>query len=262
VAPVKLSLANVPAGTLTARLELDSDRVAPRGRITGNLVIENRTGHRVDLWEKGKRCTPDWGVFITSVTLDSAFGPNRPCYRKPIVVPPGTTRRGFALLAYDGNTPLPAGRYALRFVSRTPIADFTPPAPVDVTVVAPRAGAALTSRIVLDDDTVKTGAKVTGNLVIENTTGSSVDLWERSKLRCSPRWLVVVTSNGVPIGDFAWSMECGSKPLTVEPGTTRLPFTAWSEKPLTVGDYAVRFTTRAGIEGLVDPKPVSFTVAP
>jgi hypothetical protein len=92
----------------------------------------------------------------------------------------------------------------------------------------------VTARLQLDHAQVAQGKPVHGHLVFHNPGGSSVDL----NHGCTPKWDVVLGS-GRYAPAVAFSLECGTEPFPVKPGTTRMRFTANTNGPprLRAGRY-------------------------
>jgi hypothetical protein len=125
---------------------------------------------------------------------------------------------------------------------------------------------------------IVSGATVTGHLVIQNNTGTSMSLLSGAGwMRCTPRWQVSLGNDTVqPNGAF--TMECGSAPLVLAPGENRLPFKliayydhcgpelSGCPAPLPPGKYDAIFVDREGRTpatrtAIPPPAPVSVRVA-
>jgi hypothetical protein len=80
------------------------------------------------------------------------------------------------------------------------------------------ANPALTDRLVLDATRVRSGATITGNLIVTNHSDQQVNLTER----CQPSWALGL------VGKYAsqrpaFTTACTSQPLLVHPGVNRYP---------------------------------------
>jgi hypothetical protein len=269
---------NVSAETLSTRIELATKTVEQGAEIAGELVVENDTGAPVDLWQ-GARCTPKWAIVLTrpGEKPDHAF--TMECVGQPLRIDVGTTRLPFTVNATyqfctndqpsadtpkcepgGGQPPLPVGTYDAAFATPLPIDGLAPPEPVSVSVVENVSAETLSATLELDRDVVRTGEEITGDLVIRNNSGRTVELSEGGR-RCAPAWGVIATTSTTAASSVFWT-GC-AEPMRIAPGTTRLPFTAHlAPESGTPGDYRVRFVSREPIAGLQAPADQRVTVTP
>ncbi|MDE9367765.1 hypothetical protein PZ938_19275 [Luteipulveratus sp. YIM 133132] len=79
-------------------------------------------------------------------------------------------------------------------------------------------------------------------IVIDNPTGRAVELWSGAGAagRCTPKYAVQLVRRGID-NTPAFTAECGSGPLRIAPGQTRMPVTA-----LTTYTHCTQDTTPAG----------------
>jgi hypothetical protein len=82
----------------------------------------------------------------------------------------------------------------------------------------------LAARIQLPNDVMVGGSEVTGHLVIDNNTGTTVHLLSGGKTGCTPQWAVSLGNSKIPPME-AFASMCGLQPLVLRPGENRLPFT-------------------------------------
>jgi len=75
----------------------------------------------------------------------------------------------------------------------------------------------------LGSNVVVAGSTEVGTLVIENGGRAPVRLTTRGAPGCTPQWGVILTNDKVP-QQGTFSAECGSRPLVIRRGETRLPF--------------------------------------
>jgi hypothetical protein len=87
------------------------------------------------------------------------------------------------------------------------------------TVAPPR----VTARLVLESAVIAAGSTEVGTLVIRNHGRAPVRLTARGAPGCTPQWGVILTNEKLP-QQGSFSAECGSRPLMIPPGETRLPF--------------------------------------
>ncbi len=78
-------------------------------------------------------------------------------------------------------------------------------------------------RIELPTTSIVAGSTVTGHLVIVNNSGAPLRLLSGGRQGCTPKWAVVLANRKFPAG-FAFTSECGAKPLVVRRGMNRFPF--------------------------------------
>jgi hypothetical protein len=75
----------------------------------------------------------------------------------------------------------------------------------------------------LPSASIRAGATVTGHLVIDNNSGAPLRLLSGGREGCTPKWAFVLANHEFPAG-FAFTTECGAKPLVIKPGTNRFAF--------------------------------------
>jgi hypothetical protein len=135
--------------------------------------------------------------------------------------------------------------------------------------------------IVLPSTVMVAGEELTGHLVIDNNTGTTVKLLSGGKTGCTPQWAVSLSNDKIPPIE-AFPAICGAKPLVLRPGENRFPFTLLARydhcggtgvngplKPACVGTppqpprlpadhYQATFT--GDLPGLPKPRPVPVRV--
>jgi hypothetical protein len=86
----------------------------------------------------------------------------------------------------------------------------------------------LVLRIELPSRRLAAGAAMTGELVIENDTGSPRSLNDANG--CQTGWAIVLGNDRIP-PSASFTQACVHKPLTVAVGETRVPFTLHATYP-------------------------------
>jgi hypothetical protein len=81
------------------------------------------------------------------------------------------------------------------------------------------AAGTVTARVALPSTRLTARSTVKGHLVLMNSGDQPVDL----NHGCSPKWDVVLGRGPRPPG-VMFTLDCGTDPFVVRPGTTRLPF--------------------------------------
>jgi hypothetical protein len=117
----------VSGETLSARIALDRRVFAAGERITGSLVIENRTGVPVELRDQ-HGCAPSWGVRVGAPGVATGTAFKGACGTRGLVVQPGEVRLPF--VASTGSLAFGAGEYRATFVAKSPIEGLRVPAEV------------------------------------------------------------------------------------------------------------------------------------
>jgi hypothetical protein len=137
--------------TLRSSIEVDRHVVAAGGTLHATLVIDNPTGHAVDL--RGAQCRPKWALGLARPGKKPTVLFSSDCLPGPWHIPTGRTRYPFALKArvdlctnssptatepqcLPGNVmpPLAPGTYKVQFASLGAIKGFPVPQPVTITV--------------------------------------------------------------------------------------------------------------------------------
>ncbi|MEQ1699406.1 MAG: hypothetical protein ABMA25_04810 [Ilumatobacteraceae bacterium] len=243
---------NTAAGQVTAHFEFTSNELVAGDTLDGWLVIDNDTGHDIDTRDDG--CAPKWGASLTNAGVPPAAGFTWECLTDPAksTITQGITRLPVAVsasysectrdpIASDSGMlaclpppassapPLPAGEYQAVFVGNLP--GVPTPAPVAITVVdrptttlTSTAAGQVTAHLEFTSTEVVAGEALEGWLVIDNNTGSAIDI---SQNGCAPKWAVRLTNASVPPSAM-FTADCRIDPTTstLPTGTTRLPVTA------------------------------------
>jgi hypothetical protein len=114
--------------------------------------------------------------------------------------------------------PAASGQFALQ-----PLAVTTTTVPNQTLGLLP-ASPQLTTRIVLSRTHVVEGSPIKGFVVVINR-GKLLKLWDHSgPLECTPGYAVTLTNRRFP-PDAAFFADCGTRPLVIPSGVTRLPVT-------------------------------------
>ena len=119
-------------GHATARIELASTTIVAGSAPTAYLVVDNETGHPLNIRTPG-RCLPKWAIVLSSVAIPNQPAFTTECERRALTLPVGESQRVVTLPASYGNAPLPAGPYAMRFFDSG--GSFPAVVPVAVNVV-------------------------------------------------------------------------------------------------------------------------------
>ena len=301
---------NTAPGQVTAHFEFTSTEVVASDVLAGWLVIDNATGHDIDTRQDG--CAPKWGVSLTNAGVPPSVGFTWECLmdpakstiaqgitRLPLAVsasysectrdPVGTDSGMLACLPEPGNPapPLPAGEYQAVFVGDLP--GIPTPAPVAITVVdrpmttlTSTAAGQVTAHFEFTATEVVAGEALEGWLVIDNNTGSDIDIRDDG---CAPKWGASL-ENGFVSQMAVFTMECSIDLTnnTIVAGTTRLPVTVTASysqctqdpigsdagmpaclpppsdpmPPLPSGEYQAVFV--GDLPGIPRPAPVKITV--
>ncbi|KNX37693.1 hypothetical protein VV01_11945 [Luteipulveratus halotolerans] len=106
-------------------------------------------------------------------------------------------------------------------------------------------------RLELPRTTVRACKTLTGAVVVINPTGRAVDLWSGTVPGgpdCTPKHAVQLVGHGIDTSP-AFTADCGSQPLRIASGTTRVPMSALTTYTSCSQDHPSIDSPRCGADG-------------